>query len=826
VTPASPELVYATIEANADERGFYRSRDMGESWERRNSYTSGGTGPHYYQEIEASPQNPGIVYQMDVFFQVTRDGGAHFDNLGTGREKHSDNHALWIDPKNGNHLLGGTDAGLYETFDDGITWRHFPNLPISQIYKVAMDDSEPFYNILGGAQDLGTLFGPSRTTNIEGVRNRDWYLPMGADGYGVAFDPADPHILYFETQQGDLYRHDRRSEEALSIQPQPAPGDPPERWNWDAPILVSPHSSNRLYFGSQRLWKSDDRGDSWTAVSGDLTTNRNRYELELMDRVWSVNALYDNGAMSKYATLTTITESPLTEGVILIGTDDGNIQITEDGGANWRVAGDLPGVPALSFINDAEASLHDANTFFAVADGHKTGDFSPYVFESTDRGQSWQSISGDLPAGTIVWSIQQDHEIADLLFLGTEFGIYFTPNKGTNWIKLSAGVPTISFRDIKIHRRDDDLVGATFGRGFYVLDDFSSLRQIVTGALATGSVLFPVRDAWWYVPYTPMQAAGKPTLGSTDYTAENPPFGATFTYYLNEVPSTNRETRRDSERELRDAGADIPFPGWETLASEAVEGSPRVLLVVRDASGEAVRTVEGQAKKGLHRASWDLRRPAPDPVQFPSSGFRPPWASDPQGPLVGPGQYSVELLLVSNTGVQSLGTPQEFGVKAVPTAPPGTDFTAVAAFQFEASELMRRVNGAGEEIGSANERLRYMRRALLETPRADPALYVRIDEVVATLAALQTRLYGDRARGRLSEASAPSINGRLGSAIYQHWQTRQMPTETHRQNVEIAATDFAALRRDLTAILETELPALESALEAAGAPWTPGRRIP
>jgi hypothetical protein len=335
-----------------------------------------------------------------------------------------------------------------------------------------------------------------------------------------------------------------------------------------------------------------------------------------------------------------------------------------------------------------------------------------------------------------------------------------------------------------------------------------------------------VRDAWWYVPYTPMQAAGKPTLGSTDYTAENPPFGATFTYYLNEVPSTNRETRRDSERELRDAGADIPFPGWETLASEAVEGSPRVLLVVRDASGEAVRTVEGQAKKGLHRASWDLRRPAPDPVQFPSSGFRPPWASDPQGPLVGPGQYSVELLLVSNTGVQSLGTPQEFGVKAVPTAPPGTDFTAVAAFQFEASELMRRVNGAGEEIGSANERLRYMRRALLETPRADPALYVRIDEVVASLAALQTRLYGDRARGRLSEASAPSINGRLGSAIYQHWQTRQMPTETHRQNVEIAATDFAALRRDLTAILETELPALESALEAAGAPWTPGRRIP
>jgi photosystem II stability/assembly factor-like uncharacterized protein len=290
VTPASPDLVYATIEAAADERGFYRSKDKGESWEKRNSYTSGGTGPHYYQEIEASPRDPDVVYQMDVFFHVTRDGGETFNYLGTGREKHSDNHALWIDPKNGNHLIAGTDAGLYESFDDGITWRHFPNLPVSQYYKVAMDNSEPFYNILGGAQDLGTLFGPSRTMNVEGVRNRDWYVPMGADGYGVAFDPTDPNILYFETQQGELWRHDRRSEEAIDIKPQPAPGDPPERWNWDSPILVSPHSSDRLYFGSQRVWRSDDRGNSWTPISGDLTTNRSRYELELMDRVWSVDS--------------------------------------------------------------------------------------------------------------------------------------------------------------------------------------------------------------------------------------------------------------------------------------------------------------------------------------------------------------------------------------------------------------------------------------------------------------------------------------------------------------------------------------------------------
>jgi photosystem II stability/assembly factor-like uncharacterized protein len=824
VTAADPDVVYATIEAANQERGFYRSRDKGESWERRNEYISSGTGPHYYQEIEASPQDASIVYQMDVFIHVTRDGGATFDNLGTGREKHSDNHALWIDPEDGDHLLAGTDAGLYETFDDGTTWRHFPNLPVSQFYKLALDNSEPFYNVLGGAQDLGTLLGPARTSNVEGVRNRDWYVPMGADGYGVAFDPVEPNILYLETQQGNLYRYDRRSEEALDIQPQPAPGDPPERWNWDAPVLISPHAPHRVYFGSQRLWRSDDRGNSWIPVSGDLTTNRNRYELELMDRVWSVDALYDNGAMSKYATLTAITESPVTEGVLYIGTDDGLIQATEDGGQTWRLAGSLPGVPAHSFINDVEASQHDANTIFAIADAHKKGDFSPYVFESSDRGRSWRSIAGDLPAGTIAWAVQQDHVNPALLFLGTEFGLYFTTNGGTNWHRLH-GAPTIAFRDVKIHRRDADVVGATFGRGFYVLDDYTPLRAMTDSTLTSGSALFPVRDAWWYVPLVPMQARGKPTLGSTDYTAANPPFGAVFTYYLDDVPETERGVRRDIEQQLRERGEDVPFPGYERLAREALEGDPKVLLHVRTGQGEPVRWVEGPASPGLHRVSWDLRRSAPDPVAFPAPGFTPPWAGPSQGPLVAPGGYEVELFLLSSTGLQSLGAPQTFEVKPVPTAPPGTDFGVVAAFQFEASELMRRVAGAGEELGHARERLRYMRAALVETPSADPGLFTRLDELGAELAVLQTRLGGDRARSQLNESSAPSIRGRVGR-VMGHWSTRQMPTATHQRNLEIAREDFAAFRQDLSALVDGDLARLESDLEAAGAPWTPGRRIP
>ncbi|MDH3734870.1 MAG: glycosyl hydrolase [Gemmatimonadota bacterium] len=823
VTPANPDVVYATMEAQDSERGFYRSLDRGESWERRNSYISGGTGPHYYQEIEASPENADLVYQMDVFLQVTRDGGDTFGNLETGRAKHSDNHAMWIDPEDGNHMLVGTDAGLYETFDEGVTFRHFPNLPISQFYKLALDSAEPFYNILGGAQDLGTLHGPARTMNTEGVRNRDWYVPMGADGYAVQIDPTDPQTLYLQTQQGNLYRYDRRSEEALDIQPQPSPGDPPERWNWDAPVLLSPHDPDRLYFGSQRLWRSDDRGDSWTPISEDLTSDVNRYELEFAGRVWSVDALIDNGAMSKYATLTGISESPVTEGVIYTGSDDGLIHATEDGGATWRVASPPPGLPERSFVNDVEASQHDGGTVFIAADNHKTGDFAPYVFESDDHGRTWRSISGDLPMGVIAWAIEQDHVEPSLLFLGAENGLYFSPNGGTNWHRL-AGAPTIPFRDLEVQRRDGDIVGATFGRGFYVLDDYSPLRAIASSTVAAG--VLPVRDAWWYVPSVPMQARGKPTLGSDDYTADNPPFGAVFTYYLADAPQTGREARREGERDVRDEGGNVGFPGYDRLLEESLESGPRALIAVSDAAGDPVRWVDAPAREGLHRVAWDLRRPAPDPIDLTVPDFVPPWAGSPRGPLVAPGRYSAQLVMVSSGGVEEVGDPQPFEVRAVPTTASGTDFEALVAFQNEVGDLMRRISGASAEIGRARNRLRHMRAALLETPRADPGLFGDLDGFNVTLDGLSTRLNGDRIRPGLNEATVPSIRGRVGRVAGGHWNTRATPTATHRRNIEIAEADFNALRGDLRAALEGELVGLENALEAAGAPWTPGRAIP
>ena len=825
VTPADPSLVYATIEATEDERGFYRSTDRGESWEKRNDYISGGTGPHYYQEIEASPTEPDLVIQMDVFFQITRDGGATFDNLGTGREKHSDNHALWMDPDNTLHMLAGTDAGLYETFDRGTTWRHFPNMPISQFFKVALSNSEPFYDILGGAQDLGTLWGPSRTMNTEGVRNSDWYMPMGADGYGVQVDPTDPDLLYLMTQQGNLYRTHRKSEESIQIQPQPAPGDPPERWNWDSPLMISPHDSDRIYFASQRLWRSDDQGDSWTAISGDLTTNTNRYTLPYMGRVWGLDAMHDNGAMSKYATLTTISESPLTEGLLYTGSDDGLIHVSTDAGGSWTRAARLPGVPERSFINKVEADLHTSGRVFALADAHKTGDFTPYVFASSDNGRNWTSIRGDLPDSTILWAIQQDHVNPDLLFLASEYGVYFTPNGGTNWHMLSAGAPTISFRDLKLHRRDDDIVGATFGRGFYVLDDYSPLREIASGALAGDGGVMPVRDAWWYVPNAPNQAVGRPTLGSTAYAAPNPPFGATFTYYSPTSPENPSDARDAAEQELRTRGADVAFPGYDALRAEAGESGARVLLQVSDAAGEPVRWIEGPARAGLHRVTWDLRRPPPNPISLTRPGFRPPWVTDPVGPLAPPGTYSVQMVLVSAEGVAEIGAPQSFVVKPVASAPPGTDFVAIADFQRLTSELSRRSGAASGEIGRLGERLRFMRAALLRTPRADASLFGRMDDLARALDGLALRLDRDPIRGSLDESSVPTISNRVGNVIGGHWSTRMTPTQTQRTNIEIAERDLGILERDLTDLIEGELMPIEEALAAAGAPWTPGARV-
>jgi len=825
VSPVKSNYVYATIEAGPEEKGFYRSTDSGESWEKRSDYTSGGTGAHYYQEIFASPHKLDRVYQMDVWLHITEDGGKSFTQLGEPA-KHSDNHALAFNPQDPDYLLAGSDGGLYETWDHGKNWRFVANLPVTQFYKIALDNDFPFYNIVGGTQDNATQLGPSRTLNVHGIRNQDWIITLGGDGHGCQLDPEDPNIVYSESQVGELNRIDKKTGERLDIVPQPGPNDPPERFNWDAPILISPHSHTRLYFGSQRIWKSDDRGDSWTPISEDLTRNQNRYELEVQGRVWSVDALYDHGAMSIYNSTTSISESPIVEGLIYVGTDDGLIQVTENGGNSWRRVDTLPGVPGIFYVNEVKASATDADVVFAAVDNHKAADYSPYLLKSSDRGRTWASITGDLPERHLVWSIVQDHVSRDLLFAGTEFGIFFTVDGGQHWIKLTGGVPTISFRDLEIQRRENDLVGGSFGRSFFILDDYTPLRGVTESMLESEMHLFPVKKTLLYIPQNPLGWGEKADQGAAYFTAPNPPFGAIFTYYLADELKTGSEKRREREKQLRSEEGDVPFPGYQTLREESREGEPKILFTIRDRDNKVVRRITGPTKKGFHRVAWDLRYPSFEPIKLDQEGFVAPWDRPTPGPLALPGRYTVSASKLVNGEQIALGEEQSFEVVPLEGSTlPIADRTEVLRFQQETANLLRVARGADKRIDELEDRLRHMEEATLQTPGMDAESLQDISAMSIQLSQLSDHLGGDSVRQTLSEPALPGIIRRLTRIVRGHWGSTYGPTETNRRTFEIAKDEFASVQRDLKKV-EAEMNSLEGELETAGAPWTPQRQIP
>jgi photosystem II stability/assembly factor-like uncharacterized protein len=484
VSPQNPDVLYAAIELDRTKGAVYRSSDRGASWNKMSDTVSGGTGPHYYQELYASPHEFDRIYLMNVRVLTSDDGGKTFVQLKE-ENKHSDNHAMVFKKDDPNYIMLGTDAGIYESFDLASSWRYIKNLPLTQFYKVAVNNAEPFYHVFGGTQDNGSAGGPSATDEREGIANKHWYKTLFADGHQSATDPLYNDLIYAETQQGGLYRVDLTTGEQVSVQPQAAEGEPHERFNWDAPILVSPHNPARLYFASYRVWKSESRGDDWEVISGDLTRNEERITLPIMGRQQGWDNPWDVGAMSNYNTITSLAESPRQEGLLYAGTDDGFIQVTENGGQSWRkIPVTALGLPERAFVNDIKADLFETNTVYVALDNHKEGDFNPYLFKSEDKGMTWTSISSNLPKKTLIWRMVQDPIKKNLLFSATERGVYASLNGGNSWQKLP-GTPTISFRDLTIQKRENDLVAASFGRGFFILDDYSALR-IYGGAYRKG----------------------------------------------------------------------------------------------------------------------------------------------------------------------------------------------------------------------------------------------------------------------------------------------------------------------------------------------------
>ncbi len=813
ISPILPDVLYAIVEA--DGGGFYKSENQGENWSKQSSYVSGS--PQYYQEIYADPHKFDRIYSLDTWTMVSEDGGKNFVGLGE-EDKHVDNHAIVFDPEDPDHLLIGCDGGLYETWDRGQTYKYFANLPLTQFYRVAVSNDEPFYYVYGGTQDNNTQGGPSQTTNRNGIRNSDWFITVGGDGFETAVDPVDPNIVYSQSQYGGLSRFDRNTGEAISIKPQAEMGGPALRWNWDSALRISPHSNTRLYFGSQILFRSDDRGDTWQAISPDLTRNMDRNRLEIMDRVWGVDAVAKNNSTSLYGTIVRFAESPIQADLLYVGTDDGLIQISENGGNDWREIEKFGDVPEMTYVNDIEASVHDANTVYAVFNNHKMGDFKPYVMKSTNRGESWSSISGDLPERGSVYTIEQDHINGNLLFVGTEFGIFFTINGGEEWIQIKGGLPTIAVRELEIQRRENDVVAASFGRGFFVLDDYTPLRDLTEAMINKDAHIFPIEPAKLYIQDSPLGGSGKSSQGTDLYVAPNPPYGATFTYYLKESLQTEKQQRRSTDRKLAKEGDDVFYPSWDALKAEDREESPVVILTIRDEDGNVVRRVPGSTSKGIHRTTWDFRYPGFTPTSLNSDG---------RGPLVVPGNFSLTISKRIDGEETTLVGPAPFlveslGMPSIPTA----DRDAVLAFQRQTGRLQRAVMGANAVAGEAANRISFIKRTIEVTPNLGNELRQEARQLEIRLMDIRERFNGDRTLPRRSEAAPPGILSRISNVVGGHWSSTHGPTSTHRRSYEIAAAEFSVVLDNLRTLVEVDLKTLEDKLETAGAPWTPGRPIP
>jgi photosystem II stability/assembly factor-like uncharacterized protein len=737
----NPNTLYALVTAQKGQGGFFRSDDAGGTWTRIGRMVGGGRGggrggpeagppppcgplgaavaptatdgkavdaeapqgpfaparddcyrggdPGYYNEISVDAHDPETIWSTQTNIDRSTDGGKTWTQV-TLPGVHVDHHEIVFDAADKNHLIIGNDGGLYETWDGLKTFRHFTNLPLSQFYRISIDNARPFYHVCGGAQDNGSICGPSRTLNRAGIRTSDWYTVGGGDGFQGRVDPEDPNIVYSQSQEGALQRLDLRTSVSTSIRPNPrntvggpvaavpvtaAPwATPPNgglaalvgrqggaggaggrgggrgqafgRWHWDSPVIISPHSARRLYYGGERLYRSNDRGDSWTAISGDLTRQLDATKIPIMGKVWPPDSVAFNQATTQLSTITTIDESPLLEGLLYVGTDDGNVQVTDDGGKNWRKIDAFPGVAQYAYVTDVAASPRDVDTVFVTFNNYQRGDFKPYVMKSTDRGKTWTSIAGDLPARSGAWSIVQDHVNANLLFAGLEFGVFFTVDGGAHWVQLRGGIPTTQARDLVIQRRENDLVVASFGRGAYILDDYGALRDVTPQTLGEEARLFPLRDAYQYDQLGQVRAAWGDTA------TPNPSYGAIFTYNVGQSPA----------------------------------GDTKLVMNISDDTGKQIRRIELSKAPGVHRIAWDLNHEAPaapagqtagggrggrgggagaaggaggddqeQPQFFGGRGGR-------QGPPVSSGRYRATIGKLAGDTFTAIGQPQSFAV--------------------------------------------------------------------------------------------------------------------------------------------------------------------
>jgi photosystem II stability/assembly factor-like uncharacterized protein len=777
ISPVNPDLHYLMVEGH----GTYRSTNRGASYSKRSDHATSG---NYYVELIASRSDANTLYSMDTYVQWSEDGGATFKRLGE-KNKHVDNHAFWQNPSNPKHLILGCDGGIYETWDHGVAWHYKENLPITQFYRVSVDNAEPFYGIYGGTQDNFSLGGPSRTLNDRGIVNSDWYVTQTGDGFESQIDPTDPNIVYAQAQYGGLQRFDKKSGEGVPIKPIEPTGGKAWRWNWDAPLLISPHDSKTLYFAANVVFKSVNRGNSWTPISGDLSRQLDRHLIPVMGKIQGLDAIAYKQSTSMYGTITALHESPKVKGLLAVGTDDGLIQVSSDAGANWTKLDKLPGIPDLTFVNDVKWSQHSADVLYAVFNNHKNGDFKPYLMVSKNRGKTWEALSAGLPQRGSTYVIAEDHKDASLLFVGTEFGVFTSTDGGLTWTELKKGLPTIAVRDIAIQQREDDLVLATFGRGFYVLDDYSPLREIKNDIKKNEAIVLPIKPVVLYHEASPLGYGGAGFLGAGYYMADNPMVGATFTYWVKNAPKTLKEQREELEKK----NSASVYPSKEAIRAEAEEAKPHLSLVIRSGDGKVVRILQAKYVNGLKRSTWDgklARSASPDKGSY----------------LAPAGNYSLQLVGVHGTKIDTLTKPLGFNVSHLSNLSlPAEKSADLVLLQNQLDALQQRMDLVSRQMDEVETRLDRIEKQVDYGVNSPANLRGEVAKVRAEWRSLGLILDGDELIASKEFETMPGLRDRLSSALWGSYSMRSDPTQSMKDQRRVVAEQLTELEKQLLNLL-------------------------